>query len=65
MGDPDILFGDEPTGALDSASASRVPHPERVFRLAQWSWKPRALQESGLDHSPWMRLWHNARRQFQ
>ena len=24
MGDPDILFGDEPTGALDSASASRV-----------------------------------------
>ena len=58
-----------PQGATGFASADgratiMMPHPERVFRLAQWSWKPRALAESGLDHSPWMRLWHNARRQF-
>jgi len=51
--------------SADGRATIMMPHPERVFRLAQWSWKPRALQESGLDHSPWMRLWHNARRQFQ
>lgn len=51
--------------STDGRATIMMPHPERVFRLAQWSWKPRALQESGLDHSPWMRLWHNARRQFQ
>jgi phosphoribosylformylglycinamidine synthase len=35
-----------------------MPHPERVFRNAQMSW-------SGADvsaHSPWMRMFHNARR---
>ncbi|MDO5055949.1 MAG: phosphoribosylformylglycinamidine synthase [Lautropia sp.] len=58
-----------PQGATGFASADgratiMMPHPERVFRLAQWSWTPRELAQSGLDHSPWMRLWHNARRQF-
>jgi phosphoribosylformylglycinamidine synthase len=35
-----------------------MPHPERVFRNVQMSW-------SGADvnaHSPWMRMFHNARR---
>jgi phosphoribosylformylglycinamidine synthase len=35
-----------------------MPHPERVFRNAQLSWKPR---EWTFEHSPWMRMFHNAR----
>jgi phosphoribosylformylglycinamidine synthase len=34
-----------------------MPHPERVFRAAQCSWRPEA---SG-DESPWLRLFRNAR----
>ncbi|MGH8829982.1 MAG: phosphoribosylformylglycinamidine synthase, partial [Polaromonas sp.] len=42
----------------DGRFTAMMPHPERVFRNVQMSW-------SGLDksaHSPWMQLWHNARR---
>jgi phosphoribosylformylglycinamidine synthase len=35
-----------------------MPHPERVFRNIQMSWN--ALDADA--HSPWMQLWHNARR---
>jgi len=35
-----------------------MPHPERVFRTLQLSWHP----EKWGEHSPWMRLFHNARR---
>ena len=35
-----------------------MPHPERVFRNAQLSWRPRAWTG---DHSPWMQMFHNAR----
>ncbi|HEY4059892.1 MAG TPA: phosphoribosylformylglycinamidine synthase [Kofleriaceae bacterium] len=35
-----------------------MPHPERVFRTAQLSWKPRTWT---FEHSPWMRMFHNAR----
>ena len=35
-----------------------MPHPERVFRTTQLSWRPR---EWTLEHSPWMRMFHNAR----
>ncbi|MCC7384830.1 MAG: phosphoribosylformylglycinamidine synthase [Deltaproteobacteria bacterium] len=34
-----------------------MPHPERVFRASQLSWRPRAWRE----HSPWMRIFRNAR----
>jgi phosphoribosylformylglycinamidine synthase len=34
-----------------------MPHPERVFRAVQLSWRPRAWSED----SPWMRLFRNAR----
>ena len=34
-----------------------MPHPERVFRTAQFSWHPDEWQED----SPWMRLFRNAR----
>ena len=42
----------------DGRFTAWMPHPERVFRNIQMSW-------NGLDandHSPWMQLWHNARR---
>jgi phosphoribosylformylglycinamidine synthase len=48
-----------------------MPHPERVFRMAQWSWRPDdssvgstpGAAPVGGKHgeSPWMRLWRNAR----
>ncbi len=34
-----------------------MPHPERVFRTAQYSWHPDGWGEDG----PWMRLFRNAR----
>jgi phosphoribosylformylglycinamidine synthase len=34
-----------------------MPHPERVFRAVQLSWRPRAWKED----SPWMRVFRNAR----
>ncbi|MFO8140303.1 MAG: phosphoribosylformylglycinamidine synthase, partial [Marinobacter sp.] len=34
-----------------------MPHPERVFRAAQYSWRPDGWQEDG----PWMRMFRNAR----
>ncbi|MDC0664260.1 phosphoribosylformylglycinamidine synthase [Marinobacter sp. SS21] len=37
-----------------------MPHPERVFRAAQFSWRPDAWQEDG----PWLRMFRNARRWF-
>ena len=42
----------------DGRFTALMPHPERVFRNIQASWTP--LDKSA--HSPWMRLWHNARR---
>ncbi len=43
---------------LDGRFTAMMPHPERVFRNIQMSW-------TNLDpsaHSPWMQLWHNARK---
>jgi phosphoribosylformylglycinamidine synthase len=34
-----------------------MPHPERVFRAVQYSWRPNDWGEDG----PWMRLFRNAR----
>jgi phosphoribosylformylglycinamidine synthase len=34
-----------------------MPHPERVFRAVQLSWRPPGLKEDG----PWMRVFRNAR----
>jgi phosphoribosylformylglycinamidine synthase len=34
-----------------------MPHPERAFRSAQLSWRPRGWGEDG----PWMRMFRNAR----
>ncbi|MBL1272500.1 MAG: phosphoribosylformylglycinamidine synthase [Oceanospirillales bacterium] len=37
-----------------------MPHPERVFRAAQHSWRPKDWQEDG----SWIRMFRNARRWF-
>ncbi|MFM7341324.1 MAG: phosphoribosylformylglycinamidine synthase subunit PurQ, partial [Betaproteobacteria bacterium] len=42
----------------DGRFTAMMPHPERVFRNIQMSWTPG--DPSAL--SPWMNLWHNARR---
>ena len=35
-----------------------MPHPERVFRSVQMSWRPDGWGEA----SPWLRMFRNARR---
>ena len=42
----------------DGRFTAMMPHPERVFRNIQSSWTPLDASAS----SPWMHLWHNARR---
>lgn len=43
--------------STDGRVTIMMPHPERVFRAQQYSWKPNAWQEDG----PWMRMFRNAR----
>ena len=54
-GSPDGLTA---VTTLDGRFTAMMPHPERVFRNIQMSWTPL----NGGAHSPWMQLWHNARR---
>ncbi|MGB4116252.1 MAG: phosphoribosylformylglycinamidine synthase [Polaromonas sp.] len=42
----------------DGRFTAMMPHPERVFRNIQMSWTPL----DAAARSPWMQLWHNARR---
>lgn len=42
----------------DGRFTALMPHPERVFRNVQMSW----TSGDRAAHSPWMQLWHNARR---
>ena len=41
----------------DGRHTIMMPHPERVFRSVQHSWRPDGWQEEG----PWLRLFRNAR----
>ncbi|MGA9342096.1 MAG: phosphoribosylformylglycinamidine synthase [Rhodanobacteraceae bacterium] len=43
--------------AADGRVTILMPHPERVFRSVQQSWRPREWAED----SPWMRMFRNAR----
>ncbi|MBO9665120.1 phosphoribosylformylglycinamidine synthase [Dokdonella sp.] len=43
--------------AADGRVTILMPHPERVFRSVQLSWRPRGWGED----SPWMRMFRNAR----
>jgi phosphoribosylformylglycinamidine synthase len=51
------LAGNTGFTAADGRVTILMPHPERVFRSVQLSWRPR---EWGED-SPWMRMFRNAR----
>jgi len=42
----------------DGRFTAMMPHPERVFRNIQMSWTSGDLD----SHSPWLRLWQNARK---
>ncbi len=42
----------------DGRFTALMPHPERVFRNVQLSWS----DQDASAFSPWMRIWHNARR---
>lgn len=42
----------------DGRFTALMPHPERVFRNIQMSW----IAGDPSAHSPWMRIWHNARK---
>lgn len=43
--------------STDGRALIMMPHPERTFRTAQFSWHPREWPED----SPWLRLFRNAR----
>ena len=43
--------------SLDGRATLMMPHPERVFRSAQMSWRPADWGEDG----PWLRMFRNAR----
>ena len=43
----------------DGRATIMMPHPERVFRVVQMSWYPKALKQ--YEFSPWKRLFDNAR----
>ncbi len=53
-GSPEGLTG---LTSADGRVTIMMPHPERVFRAVQHSWRPRDWVEDG----PWMRLFRNAR----
>jgi phosphoribosylformylglycinamidine synthase len=46
----------------DGRFTAMMPHPERVFRNAQLSWTDLARTGGLAAPSPWLQLWHNARR---
>ncbi|MCC7058940.1 MAG: phosphoribosylformylglycinamidine synthase, partial [Burkholderiaceae bacterium] len=53
-GSPDGLAG---FSSVDGRATILMPHPERVFRSVQMSWRDPSLGED----APWMRLFRNAR----
>ena len=53
-GSPDGIAG---LTSADGRATILMPHPERVFRSIQHSWRPDHWGEDG----PWMRLFRNAR----
>ncbi len=54
-GSPDALTG---FTTADGRFTIMMPHPERLFRTSQFSWRPDEWAEDG----PWLRMFRNARR---
>ena len=47
----------------DGRFSIMMPHPERVFRTVQHSWRPEAWKANdGQEDAPWMRMFRNARK---
>ncbi len=46
--------------SADGRATILMPHPERLFRSAQYGWKPPSAEAWGED-GPWMRMFRNAR----
>ncbi|MBT5702378.1 MAG: phosphoribosylformylglycinamidine synthase, partial [Gammaproteobacteria bacterium] len=66
FGNPANSYPYNPNGSPEGLTAvssedgrvlAMMPHPERVFRAAQYSWRPDDWKED----APWMRLFRNAR----
>ena len=66
-GEPTEVYPYNPNGSpggltavttADGRFTIMMPHPERVFRSVQMSWRPKHWGED----SPWMRMFRNARR---
>ena len=66
FGDPTKRYPYNPNGSpggmsavtsIDGRVLAMMPHPERVFRSVQYSWRPDDWKED----APWMRLFRNAR----
>ena len=64
-GEPTSTYPINPNGSLegitgltsqDGRATIMMPHPERVFRAQQLSWRPREWEE----YSPWMQIFLNA-----
>ncbi|MDR0770972.1 MAG: phosphoribosylformylglycinamidine synthase [Burkholderiales bacterium] len=69
-GQPTERYPFNPNGSPDGATAFTsengrftimMPHPERVFRAVQMSWRPREWAHEGDGMSPWLRMFRNAR----
>jgi phosphoribosylformylglycinamidine synthase len=67
LGQPTEAYPFNPNGSpggltavttADGRFTAMMPHPERVFRNVQMSWTSGDIKA----HSPWMQIWHNARR---
>ncbi len=43
--------------SIDGRVLAMMPHPERVFRAVQYSWRP----DNWKEDAPWMRIFRNAR----
>jgi phosphoribosylformylglycinamidine synthase len=65
-GAPAVRYPENPNGSPgaitalttpDGRATIMMPHPERVFRAVQLSWRPGGMGEEG----PWLRLFRNAR----
>jgi phosphoribosylformylglycinamidine synthase len=65
-GEPAVRYPANPNGSpegitglttVDGRVTIMMPHPERVFRAVQHSWRPEGWGEDG----PWLRLFRNAR----
>jgi phosphoribosylformylglycinamidine synthase len=54
-GSPDGITG---LTTADGRFTIMMPHPERIFRSGQMSWHPRDWE----GDSPWMTIFHNARK---